>query len=154
MESLTQMIDSEKKFNSMVFFQSWVKAMRRMSDAEFRKSILILTDYAFEGVEPNIEELTPLQEIVYVMAQPSIEYNIKQKLGGQKGGSAPKKPAKKGKSKSKPKEEPKPEPEPEEVQPEETRIDDSDDTYSTDADGESQKWKERQRQKEQEKREK
>ena len=112
MESLTQMDENEKKFNSMVFFQSWIRAMRRMSDAEFRKSILILTDYAFEGVEPDVEDLTPLQEIVYVMAQPSIEYNIKQKLGGKKGGSAPKKPAKKGKSKPKPKE-----PEPEEVKP-------------------------------------
>ncbi len=149
MESLTQMVENEKKFNSMVFYQSWVKAMRRMSDAEFRKAILILTDYAFEGVEPDVEDLTPLQEIVYVMAQPSIEYNIKQKLGGKKGGSAPKKPAKKGKSK--PKEEPKPEPEPEEVQQED---DVDEDGYTTNIEKVKAEYYAQQRLKEHEKREK
>lgn len=154
MESLTQMDENEMKFDSMVFYKSWISAMKRMTDTEFRATVLMLANYAFEGIVPDEDNLTDSQFSLYSLAQAEIASNIKKKWSGQKGGSAPKKPAKKGKSKSKPKEEPKPEPEPEEVQPEETRIDDSDDTYSTDADGESQKWKERQRQKEQEKREK
>jgi hypothetical protein len=146
------MIENEMKFDSMVFYKSWISAMKRMTDTEFRATVLMLANYAFEGIVPNEDNLTDAQFSLYSLAQAEIASNIKKKWSGQKGGSTPKKPAKKGKGKSKPKEEPKPEPE--EVKPEETRIDDSDDTYSTDADGESQKWKERQRQKEQEKREK
>lgn len=150
MESLTQMIENEMKFDSMVFYKSWISAMKRMTDTEFRATVLMLANYAFEGIVPDEDNLTDSQFSLYSLAQAEIASNIKKKWSGQKGGSTPKKPAKK-KSKSKPKEEPKPEPEPEEVKPEETQSEDGE-TYMTDGKEGLKKW--RAEQEEQKKREK
>lgn len=151
MESLTQMVENEMKFDSMVFYKSWISAMKRMTDTEFRATVLMLANYAFEGIVPDEDNLTDSQFSLYSLAQAEIASNIKKKWSGQKGGSTPKKPAKKGKSKSKPKEEPKPEPEPEEVKPEETQSENGE-TYMTDGKEGLKKW--RAEQEEQKKREK
>lgn len=151
MESLTQMVENEMKFDSMVFYKSWISAMKRMTDTEFRATVLMLANYAFEGIVPDEDNLTDSQFSLYSLAQAEIASNIKKKWSGQKGGSTPKKPAKKGKSKSKPKEEPKPEPEPEEVKPEETQSENGE-AYMTDGKEGLKKW--RAEQEEQKKREK
>ena len=149
MESLTQMIENEMKFDSMVFYKSLISAMKRMTDTEFRATVLMLANYAFEGIVPDEDNLTDSQFSLYSLAQAEIASNIKKKWSGQKGGSTPKKPAKK-KSKSKPKEEPKPEPEPEEVKP----ADVDEEGFSKDQEKVKADYYAKQKLKEQEKREK
>ena len=57
--------------NSFVFYDSFLSAMKHLSDAEFRECVLKIRDYALEGVDE--ESSSPMVNVIIAMAKPNLD---------------------------------------------------------------------------------
>ena len=57
--------------NSFVFYDSFLSAMKHLSDAEFRECVLRIRDYALEGNEEESE--SPMVNVIMALAKPNLE---------------------------------------------------------------------------------
>lgn len=69
--------------DSLIFYSSFAKAIRRLPKEEQLKALWSIIDYGLDGKEP---EEDGLYLIAYDMAKPQIDANIKRKNYGSKGG--------------------------------------------------------------------
>ena len=56
---------------SFVFYDSFLEAMKHLSDAEFRECVLKIRDYALEGIDE--ESQSPYVNIILAMAKPNLD---------------------------------------------------------------------------------
>ena len=64
------MIKKNEK-RSFVFYDSFLEAMKHLSDAEFRECVLKIRDYALEGVDE--ESSSPMVNVIMAMAKPNLD---------------------------------------------------------------------------------
>ena len=57
--------------NSFVFYDSFLEAMKHLSDAEFRECVLKIRDYALDGIDEESE--SPYVNIILAMAKPNLD---------------------------------------------------------------------------------
>lgn len=69
--------------DSMVFYSSFASAIRRLPPDEQLKALWALLDYGLEGKEPEEDGLFMM---IFDMAKPQIDANIKRKTNGSGGG--------------------------------------------------------------------
>ena len=69
--------------DSLIFYRSFAKAIKRLPEAEQLKALWAIVDYGLDGTEPEEEGL---YMVAYDMAKPQIDANIKRKNDGKKGG--------------------------------------------------------------------
>ena len=74
--------------DSLIFYRSFAKAIKRLPEAEQLKALWAIVDYGLDGTEPEEEGL---YMVAYDMAKPQIDANIKRKNDGKKGGRPSKK---------------------------------------------------------------
>ncbi len=75
--------------DSVIFYRSFAKAIKRLPEAEQLKALWAIIDYGLDGVEPNPED-DGLYLAMFDMAQPQIDANVKRQENGCKGGRPPK----------------------------------------------------------------
>lgn len=61
--------DNEKK--SFVMYDSFLSAMKHLSDADFRECVMKIRDYALDGIDKESE--SPYVNIILAMAKPNLE---------------------------------------------------------------------------------
>lgn len=69
--------------DSMVFYSSFSSAIKRLPPEEQLKALWALLDYGLEGKEPEEDGLFMM---IFDMAKPQIDANIKRKTNGSGGG--------------------------------------------------------------------
>ena len=62
---------SKNDKKSFVFYDSFLSAMKHLSDAEFRECVLKIRDYALEGVDE--ESSSPMVNVIMAMAKPNLD---------------------------------------------------------------------------------
>ena len=62
---------SKNDKKSLVFYDSFMSAMKHLNDAEFRECVLKIRDYALEGVDE--ESSSPLVNVIMAMAKPNLD---------------------------------------------------------------------------------
>ena len=70
--------------DSLIFYSSFAKAIKRLPDAEQLKALWAIIDYGLEDMEPEDDGDTYMS--IFDMAKPQIDANIKRKADGAKGG--------------------------------------------------------------------
>lgn len=70
--------------DSLIFYSSFAKAIKRLSDAEQLKALWAIIDYGLDDTEPEDDGGTYMS--IFDMAKPQIDANIKRKADGAKGG--------------------------------------------------------------------
>lgn len=70
--------------DSLIFYSSFAKAIKRLPDAEQLKALWAIIDYGLEDMEPEDDGGTYMA--IFDMAKPQIDANIKRKADGAKGG--------------------------------------------------------------------
>ena len=70
--------------NSLIFYSSFAKAIKRLPDAEQLKALWAIIDYGLDDTEPEDDGGTYMS--IFDMAKPQIDANIKRKADGAKGG--------------------------------------------------------------------
>jgi hypothetical protein len=76
---------STAKFDSMVFYRGWITTARQLLPAKEVPTLMIqLIDYGLDGIMPQ-KFTSEVAKAIFMMAVPSIDVNIKKKMGGQKG---------------------------------------------------------------------
>ena len=73
---------------SFVFYRSFYKAIKKLSDKDLADSVRAICAYALDD---QITELEGVPEIIFDMAKPQIDANIKRRACGEKGGRPKKK---------------------------------------------------------------
>lgn len=79
---------SETNFDSMVFYASWYKAADDLGE-EFRNKMInqLLRYGLFGDVPDNSNDI--VADMMFKMAKPNVDSNIKKKIDGRKGGRKP-----------------------------------------------------------------
>lgn len=70
--------------DSLIFYSSFAKAIKRLPDAEQLKALWAIIDYGLDDREPEDDGGTYMS--IFDMAKPQIDANIKRKADGAKGG--------------------------------------------------------------------
>lgn len=70
--------------DSLIFYSSFAKAIKRLQDAEQLKALWAIIDYGLDDTEPEDDGGTYMS--IFDMAKPQIDANIKRKADGAKGG--------------------------------------------------------------------
>ena len=70
--------------NSFVFYDSFLSAMKHLSDAEFRECVLKIRDYALEGVDEESE--SPMVNVIMAMAKPNLDSARKRYIASVENG--------------------------------------------------------------------
>lgn len=70
--------------DSLIFYSSFAKAIKRLPDAEQLKALWAIIDYGLDDTEPEDDGCTYMA--IFDMAKPQIDANIKRKADGAKGG--------------------------------------------------------------------
>lgn len=70
--------------DSLIFYASFAKAIKRLPDAEQIKALWAIIDYGLCDKEPEDDGGTYMS--IFDMAKPQIDANIKRKADGAKGG--------------------------------------------------------------------
>ena len=76
---------------SLIFYQSFARAIKKLPESEQLKALWSIIDYALEDKEPDGEGM---YMVVYEMAKPQIDANVERKRNGSRGGRPPKPPEK------------------------------------------------------------
>lgn len=69
--------------DGIVFYRSFVDAIRGLPAEEFKSCALAILDYGLDGIEP---EGTGIEKAVFCMAKPQIDANNRRYKNGTKGG--------------------------------------------------------------------
>lgn len=83
--------------DSMIFYKSFAKAIKRRPESEQLKALWAIIDYGLEGIEPVDDGSDAAYMSIFEMAQPQIDANVKRQENGCKGGRPPKDSPKKAK---------------------------------------------------------
>ena len=67
-----------------LFYRSFAQAMNGLPAEDYKKLMLILIDYALDGVEP--EEMSGIAESMFILMKPQIDANNRRYENGRKGG--------------------------------------------------------------------
>lgn len=70
--------------DSLIFYSSFAKAIKRLPDAEQLKALWAIIYYGLDDTEPEDDGGTYMS--IFDMAKPQIDANIKRKADGAKGG--------------------------------------------------------------------
>ncbi len=70
--------------DSLIFYYSFAKAIKRLPDDQQLKALWAIINYGLDGVEP--EDDGELYMSIFDMAKPQIDANVKRKVNGAKGG--------------------------------------------------------------------
>lgn len=89
--------------DSFVFYRSFLDALNELSDSDARIALNAVCAYAMDGIEPN--NLKGNAKVVFIMAKPQIDRNIKRYIDGCKGGEYEAKGAEFGKLGGRPRKE-------------------------------------------------
>lgn len=76
---------------SLIFYQSFARAIKKLPESEQLKSLWSIIDYALEDKEPDGDGM---YMVVYEMAKPQIDANVERKRNGSRGGRPTKVPEK------------------------------------------------------------
>lgn len=76
---------------SLIFYQSFARAIKKLPESEQLKALWSIIDYALEDKEPDGDGM---YMVVYEMAKPQIDANVERKRNGSRGGRPPKPPEK------------------------------------------------------------
>lgn len=76
---------------SLIFYQSFARAIKKLPESEQLKALWSIIDYALEDEEPDGDGM---YMVVYEMAKPQIDANVERKRNGSRGGRPPKPPEK------------------------------------------------------------
>lgn len=76
---------------SLIFYQSFARAIKKLPESEQLKALWSIIDYALEDKEPDGDGM---YMVVYEMAKPQIDANVERKRNGSRGGR-PQKPQEK-----------------------------------------------------------
>lgn len=82
---------------SLIFYQSFARAIKKLPESEQLKALWSIIDYALEDKEPDGDGM---YMVVYEMAKPQIDANVERKRNGSMGGR-PQKPQEKPKEQKK-----------------------------------------------------
>lgn len=82
---------------SLIFYQSFARAIKKLPESEQLKALWSIIDYALEDKEPDGDGM---YMVVYEMAKPQIDANVERKRNGSRGGR-PQKPQEKPKEQKK-----------------------------------------------------
>ena len=69
---------------SFVMYDSFLEAMKHLSDAEFRECVLKIRDYALEGVDE--ESISPMVNVIMAMAKPNLDSAHKKYMASVENG--------------------------------------------------------------------
>ena len=69
---------------SFVFYDSFLSAMKHLSDAEFRECVLKIRDYALDGVDE--ESSSPMVNVIMAMAKPNLDSARKRYIASVENG--------------------------------------------------------------------
>ena len=72
---------------SLIFYQSFARAIKKLPESEQLKALWSIIDYALEDKEPDGDGM---YMVVYEMAKPQIDANVERKRNGSRGGRPPK----------------------------------------------------------------
>ena len=75
---------SKNDKKSFVFYDSFLSAMKHLSDAEFRECVLKIRDYALEGVDE--ESSSPMVNVIMAMAKPNLDSAKRQYMASVENG--------------------------------------------------------------------
>ncbi len=76
---------------SLIFYQSFARAIKKLPESEQLKALWSIIDYALEDKEPDGDGM---YIVVYEMAKPQIDANVERKRNGSRGGRPTKVPEK------------------------------------------------------------
>ncbi len=76
---------------SLIFYQSFARAIKKLPESEQLKALWSIIDYALEDKEPDGDGM---YMVVYEMAKPQIDANVERKRNGSRGGRPSKSPEK------------------------------------------------------------
>ena len=75
-------------FDSIVMYKTWLDVARdKLSEEEACKLMVQIMEYGFTGKIPKLDN--PIMSVIFDMARPNIDSNIKKKINGRKGGRPP-----------------------------------------------------------------
>jgi hypothetical protein len=75
-------------FESIVMYKTWLDvARKKLSEEAACKLMVQIMEYGFSGKIPEFDD--PVAEVIFDMAQPNVDSNIKKKINGRKGGRKP-----------------------------------------------------------------
>lgn len=69
-----------------VIFDSIMEGVRWWPEEEAQRLIYVVSMYSHSGVEPNLEELSPMVAGTFVMLKPSLDASNRRAESGSKGG--------------------------------------------------------------------
>ena len=69
---------------SFVFYDSFLSAMKHLSDAEFRECVLKIRDYALDGVDEDSS--SPMVNVIMAMAKPNLDSARKRYIASVENG--------------------------------------------------------------------
>lgn len=76
---------------SLIFYQSFARAIKKLPESEQLKALWSIIDYALDDKEPDGDGM---YMVVYEMAKPQIDANVERKRNGSRGGRPKKVPEK------------------------------------------------------------
>jgi len=78
----------EKSNESMVFYESWYRALKKKTPEVFKEITTAILEYGLYGQMP--EGLSDEAEDVFILAEPNLTANLERRENGRKGGRPPK----------------------------------------------------------------
>ena len=77
--------------DGVVFYRSFYEAIKQIDNAEEKAKLYeMIIDYGLDGIEPENKDL--ISQVIFIMAKPQIDANIKRASNGKKGGRPTKTP--------------------------------------------------------------
>lgn len=73
--------------DSVVFYKSFVDAIRNLPPEDFKEATLAILDY---GLEDKIPEIDGITKVIFTLVRPQIDANNNRFKNGKKGGRPPK----------------------------------------------------------------
>lgn len=71
--------------DSFICYRSFMDALSDLPAEDFKTAMLALSQYACDGIAPDLDELSPVARVFLKMAAPQIDANAKRREDGQKG---------------------------------------------------------------------
>jgi len=69
--------------DSVVFYKSFLDAIRNLPEGEFKKATLAILDYGINDVEPKLDGVA---QVIFTLVKPQIDANNTRFANGKKGG--------------------------------------------------------------------
>lgn len=80
----------EKTVNAVTIMRSMRDSIRELPEPEQLPTLWAIMDYAMDGVQPNMTDMSRAQRAIIIMALPIIDKANKRRVDGARGGYAAK----------------------------------------------------------------